>query len=283
MVLVISAALLGAALFILFKGFERWQVPLLPAIVVNYVTAFLFGLAYSRPWEIRDISPLWLPAALQGLLFIGLFLLMGRSSQRLGIAPTAVASKMSLALTVMITVFLFHEHPGPWTWVGIALAVIGVTLSGMGKSLRDRSLWWLLPVIFVACAVSDSLLNAIQITRVTALTEAAFPTMIFGFSALFGICWIAWRRDLRMLWRPRVWICGTGMGVINYASILFVVKALARSGMPASSVFALMNIGTILFGTAAAMFLFKERPTSLQWSGIVLSVVALIILLMSAT
>lgn len=281
MALVIIAALLGATLFILFKGFERWRVPLLPAIVVNYITAFLFGLAYSRPWKVHDLSPLWLPATLQGLLFIGLFLLMGRSSQRLGIAPTAVASKMSLALTVMITVLLFHEHPGPWTWVGIALAVIGVTLSGIGKGLRDPSLWWLLPVIFVACAVSDSLLNAIQITSVTALTEAAFPTMIFGSSAFFGSCWIAWRKEFRTLGQRRVWIGGTLMGIVNYASILFVVKALAHGGMSASSVFALLNIGTILFGTAAAMLLFKERPTTLQWIGIVLSVVALIVLLSS--
>ena len=66
---------------------------------------------YSKPWAAGDISLLWMPSALQGGLFILLFQLIGLASQRIGISPTTVASKMSLALTVLITVLIFREQP----------------------------------------------------------------------------------------------------------------------------------------------------------------------------
>ncbi|MEO5584835.1 MAG: DMT family transporter [Flavobacteriales bacterium] len=275
MVLVMLSALFTAALYVLFKLFDRRKVPLLPAIVVNYIVAFLFGLFYSTPWTAGDISLLWLPSALQGGLFILLFHLIGSASQRIGISPTTVASKMSLALTVMITVLIFREQPSALAWSGIALAVLGVTFSSWGGGTRGAKGWWLLPVIFFASAISDVLINASQRTRVTPMTEAVFPTMIFGFAALFGLCWLVFRADRIALLQPRTWFWGALLGGVNYASIFFLVLALSRGGLQASSVFPLANVGVILFGTAASIVLFKERLRAVQWVGIVLSIAAL--------
>lgn len=275
MVLVIIAALLTAALFVFFRAFGALKVPLLPAIVVNYLVAFLFGLAFARPWEVADLSMIWLPAALQGALFIGLFHLMGTASQRIGIAPTTVASKMSLALTVSVTVLLFREHPSATAWTGIALAVVGVVLSSWGGGLRNGPAWWMVPLLFVANAFSDVLLNISQRTHVTALTEASFAAFIFGAAALFGFCWLVFRKERIALAYPRVWIGGGLLGCVNYGSVYFMVRALSSSGLPGSSVFPLVNVGVILFGSAASILLFKERPAPLHWAGIALSVLAL--------
>jgi len=275
MVLVIIASLLTAALFVFFRAFAVFKVPLLPAIVVNYLVAFLFGLAFARPWEVSDLSMIWIPALLQGALFIGLFNLMGTASQRIGIAPTTVASKMSLALTVLITVLLFREHPSAITWIGITLAVIGVALSSWGGGLRSGQAWWFIPVLFIANAFSDALLNISQRTRITPLTEASFAAFIFGAAALFGLCWLAFRKDRIALTDPRVWIGGGLLGCVNYGSVYFMVRALSSSGLPGSSVFPLVNVGVILFGSAASIVLFKERLKPLHWAGIALSVAAL--------
>jgi drug/metabolite transporter (DMT)-like permease len=275
MVLVIIAALLTAALFVFFRAFGVLKIPLLPAIVVNYLVAFLFGLAFSRPWEVEDLSMIWVPALLQGAVFIGLFHLMGTASQRIGIAPTTVASKMSLALTVMLTVLIFREHPSAIAWLGIALAVIGVALSSWGGGLRSGQAWWFIPVLFVANAFSDVLLNISQRIYVTALTEASFAAFIFGAAALFGLCWLAFRKDRVALADPRVWAGGGLLGCVNYGSVYFMVRALSSSGLPGSSVFPLVNVGVILFGSAASIVLFKERLKPLHWAGIALSVAAL--------
>lgn len=281
MALVILSALFGAALYLFFKAFERLGISLLPAIVVNYLTAFGFGLAYSQPWAVGDISLLWLPSALQGGLFILLFWLIGIASQRVGISPTTVASKMSLAFTVLITVLIFREAPSVLAWTGIALAVLGVSFSSWGGSLQGAKGWWYLPVIFVASTFSDVLLNVAQRTRVTPLTEAVFPTLIFGFAALFGLCWLLFRKDRSALREPRTWIGGALLGGVNYGSIYFLVLALSKSGLPASSVFSLLNVGVILIGTAAAMVLFKERLRPVQWIGLACSIASLSLLLSS--
>ena len=51
MALVILSALFGAAIFLFFKAFERLRIALLPAIVVNYLVAFLFG---SSAWLLSE-------------------------------------------------------------------------------------------------------------------------------------------------------------------------------------------------------------------------------------
>ena len=281
MVFVILTALFSAALFLFFKAFERLRIALLPAIVVNYLVAFLFGLAYSQPWTVGDISLLWMPSAFQGGLFIILFWLIGLASQRVGISPTTVASKMSLAFTVLIMVLVFREAPSALAWAGIALAVLGVSFSSWGGSLTGAKGWWLLPVIFVASTISDVLINAAQLTRVTPVTEAVFPTLIFGFSALFGLVWLFFRKDRAALREPRTWIGGALLGVVNYCSIYFLVLALSKSGLPASSVFSLLNVGVILIGTTAAMLLFKERLRAVQWIGLACSISALVLIISS--
>src|SRR5690606_31203388 len=135
------------------------------------------------------------------------------------------------------------------------------------------------PVIFVGSAFTDVLLAAAQRTRLTPLTEAVFPAMIFGFAALFGLCWLAFRPERRALAEPRTWAGGAVLGVLNYGSIHLLVAALAHSGMEASSLFPLANVGTILFGVAASVLLFGEKPAPLRWAGIALSVAALILLI----
>ncbi len=281
MALVILSALFGAAIFLFFKAFERLRIALLPAIVVNYLVAFLFGLVYSQPWAVGDISLLWVPSALQGGLFIFLFWLIGLAAQRVGISPTTVASKMSLAFTVLIMVLVFREAPSTRAWTGIALAVLGVSFSSWGGSLKGAKGWWLLPVIFVASTISDVLINAAQLTRVTPVTEAVFPTLIFGFSALFGLCWLVFREDRTALREPRTWMGGALLGVVNYGSIYFLVLALSKSGLPASSVFSLLNVGVIMIGTAAAMVLFKERLRVVQWVGLLCSIASLALIISS--
>ncbi len=280
--LVILTALFVAALFVLFKSFDVRRIALLPAIVINYFTALTCGLLISKPWAAGDISLLWTPSFILSFLFISVFYLTGVSSQRAGVAPTTVASKMSLVLTVLFAVFVFKEDPGTLGWIGIGLAMVGVVLSTWSTEERARGSAWLLPVLlFFGNAAIDIGINITQRTRTTPLTEAVFPTIVFGCAGVLGLLWSLQRKE-RMAYRdPRTWIGGIVLGAANYGSLYFLVKALANSGLPSSSVFPLMNIGVILFGSAASMLLFKERLKPLHIAGIAVSVVALALIMIA--
>ncbi|HEY0977874.1 MAG TPA: DMT family transporter [Flavobacteriales bacterium] len=279
MVLVALSAALFASLFLLFKVFDQRNVPLFPAIVVNYITACLVGVLFSRPWTAGDLSILHVPAFVQGALFIGVFLIMGRSAQQVGVAITTVASKMSLVLTVLATVLFFQERPGALGWAGIALALVGVAMASWTRDGGAKKGWWMPAIIFFGSAMADILIDVVQRTRLTPTTEPVYPTLVFGASACIGLCILLAGRQRSALLLPRVLIGGAVLGLVNYGSIYFMVRALTSSGMRSSQVFPLMNIGAILFGTLASMLLFRERPDPWQRAGIATCVIALVLLL----
>ncbi len=280
MALVIAAAFFTATLFLLFKVFELRRIPLLPAIVVNYYVACICGILVAPPWQAGDLSPLLIPSAVLGFLFISLFYLTGVSAQRVGVAATTVASKMSLVITVLVAVYLYNDDPGPYGWAGIALALLGVALASMVRNTGAVSGGWMLPLIlFIGNAFIDVNINWVQRTLLNPATEAVYPTMAFIVAGTLGTAMVLLSKQQKAFAQPRVWVGGAILGIMNYAALYFVVKALEYSGMQSSSVYPLINVVVILFGTGASVMLFKERPRVVQYVGIACAMAAMILLL----
>ena len=280
MVLVILAALCVAAFAVIFRYFERFGVPLFPAITVNYFIAFCFGLAIHPPWRSGDVSLLWMPSALLGTLFVTIFSLTGLSAQRAGAARTTIAGRMSLVLTVLGMVVIFHERLRPLTIAGICIALVGLVLTTASTKGSTEKRSWLLPMlIFLGSGAADVGVSAAQRVRTTSLNEAAFTTMCFGGAALVSAIVLLARRQHPSLGDRRAWIGGIVLGVVNYASLLFLVLALGHGELAASSIFPLMNIAAILFATIAAIVLFKERLSVRQWIGIACCILALVLIM----
>ncbi|MBL7962541.1 MAG: DMT family transporter [Flavobacteriales bacterium] len=279
MVLVIAAAAFMAGLFLLFRAFEQWRVDLLPAIVINYFTAALLGMLVAPPWAVDGIGHLLPSTALLGLGFISVFLLTGVSAQRAGVAPTTVASKMSLVLTVAGAVILYHEDPGPWGWAGTVVALFGVALASWSGGTRMKGAWLLPLLLFIGNAIIDLSIAHIRSTQLTTLTEGVFPGLVFSAAGTYGLLVLLFSKLRRSLREPRTWGAGVLLGLTNYASLHFVVRSLSASGLPVSAVYPLINVLVILIGTFASLFIFQERITGQRWAGIALSVLALIMLL----
>lgn len=280
MALVTLAALCMALLYFIFKVFERREVPLLPAIVVNYFTAALCGAFVTMPWPGGIPGKLLMPAAGLGLLFITIFYLTAVSTQRAGVAATSVAGKMSLVLTVLFTVVFMRERPSEMGWAGIVLALIAVPLASYTSGAPGARGAWLLPtLLFIGNAAIDISLNLVQRYLLEPRTEAMFPMLVFAVAGSLGLAFLLVRSQHAALAQPKALIGGVVLGAVNYASLYFLVAALARSGFGTSSVFPLMNIGVILFSTAIGLFLLRDRLSRAQWGGIALAVVAMALIL----
>lgn len=276
---VVLAAFCVAGFAILFRYFERYNVPLLPAIAINYGVAFLCGLLVAPPWKAPDVEPLLLPASLLGSLFVMIFSLTGLSAQRAGAARTTIASRMSLVLTIAGAVVLFNEHLSTWSVVGIILALAGLMLTAMpqANAATTTRASYLPFVIFLCSGIADISVTYVQRVLTTEANASTFPTLCFGASALVSMALLFIRNEHPALRHARAWVGGALLGVVNYASLLFLVWALGDGTYPASIVFPAMNILAIIVATGAGLVLFKERLHLRQWSGIVLCVAALIL------
>lgn len=281
MALVLMAALCMALLFATFKVFARRSVALLPAIVVNYFTAFAIGTAMTLPWKADLAVPLIAPAALLGGLFIIFFYITAVATDRVGVAITTVSSKMSLVLTVLFAIIAFGDRPGIPGWSGIILAFIAVLASAWPTRDATRGVgrWWLPLVLFVGTAIVDITLNTVQRTLLASDTAALFPTFVFGVAGFLGLLVLVARGGVRGVLDHRALIGGLVLGGINYASVHYIIGALDGSGFPPSSVFPLMNIGVILFGTAISLLAFGERLRPVQWAGVLCAIVAMSLIL----
>ena len=70
-------------------------------------------------------------------------------------------------------------------------------------------------------------------------------------------------------------LAGIAIGLPNYFSIWCMVKALKQYPGNSSAIIPIMNMGIVLAGTMAAVFLFRERLSPLNWAGIILSLGAI--------
>lgn len=282
MALVMVAALFMALLFVIFKIFDRRSVPLFPAIVINYFTAASCGIIASLPLPSDPLVPLVLPAVLLGGLFIILFYVTAISTQRIGVAVTSVATKMSLVVTVLVAVIFFHEEQSALGWIGIGLALTGVVLASWSPGPTGTRGMWMLPIaLFLGNSAVDVVLIAVQRLVLAPATETVFITLVLGIAGSIGLLLLIIRGQFRSLRDPKAVIAGVLLGLFNYASLYFIIGAIARSGFAASSLFPMMNIGVILFGTVASIAIFQERLRNVQWAGIACSVLAMIMILLA--
>ncbi|MBL7951550.1 MAG: hypothetical protein JNM62_07510 [Flavobacteriales bacterium] len=277
------AALCVAGFAITFRLFERYDVPLLPAITVNYATSVACGFLIAPPDLSRDLTTLGPAAMLLGALFVLIFTLSGLSAQRAGSARTTIAGRMSLVLTIAGTVIIFHERIGGTTLLGIGLALVGLVLSSMTDVEQGARRSWALPLsIFLCSGAADISITVIQRTLTTTENSSSFPTLCFAASTCVSIVLLLIRREHRALRYLRTWLGGAALGVLNYASLLFLVQALEAGEYPATEIFPMMNILAILFATTIGITFFRERLSVRQWSGIALCISSLV-LIMSAS
>jgi drug/metabolite transporter (DMT)-like permease len=104
----------------------------------------------------------------------------------------------------------------------------------------------------------------------------------FGTAGLIGTLLL-----LAQLWRGRIRIhtrdaaAGIGLGIVNYGSIYFLVKAYNAELFSASTTLPINNLAVVMLGAGIAFFVFKERFSRKNILGLGCCLLALILLVVS--
>jgi len=270
-------------IFIIFKLFDKYRINTLQAIVVNYFTACFFGIfMYDKPIDVNDIiASKWIYGAVGlGFLFIAIFNVMALTAQRKGLSVASVASKMSVIIPVIFGIYVYHESIGAQKIIGIVLALVSVYLSSVKSKTLDnpaKGLW--LPILlFFGSGVIDTSIKYIETTYLPDNSIPIFSATIFAFAFVIGSSILIFRAIQKPFIVPlKTIIGGASLGITNYFSIYYLLKALHHESLESSTLFTINNVAIVMISTLLGLLFFKEKISKINWAGILLAIISIVI------
>lgn len=277
------SVLFSSLIFVIFKLFNTYKVETLYAIIANYVVACIVGLLYYQgEISVVDIpqKPWFWGTFSLGLLFILVFNLMAAASQRNGVAVASVATKMSFVLPVLFGVYVYQEQLSAIKVLGMILALAAVYFaSAKDKSASISKSSLLLPIlVFIGSGLIDTSLKYIQESYIDEKEFAIFSSTVFASAAIIGIVFILLqtiKKPLKVNFRNI--LGGIVLGVPNYFSIYFLLRALQNDTLNSASIFTINNVAIVMFSTLLGIVLFREKISVKNWGGIILAVISILL------
>ncbi|NIJ44954.1 drug/metabolite transporter (DMT)-like permease [Wenyingzhuangia heitensis] len=284
MVYLLLSIFFTTAAFLTLKEFNRFKIDNLVGIVVSYFTALLIGSFFSGSFTFTTfyVDKPWVWGAVGiSTIFIIVFNLMALTAQKGGLSVMSVANKMSVVIPISFGVLLYNEALGPLKILGIVAALLGVwfTSKKEGVDKFDKRFWYLPFFIFIGSGLADSLINHMQTFLVPQDEIAIFSTSLFWFCGVIGValCLIKYALGkLRITFKSIVG--GLVLGVPNYFSIYYILKALSYGTIQTALVFSLNNLLVVLLSVFLGVVLYKEKLSKQNYIGIAMSAFAIVLL-----
>jgi drug/metabolite transporter (DMT)-like permease len=283
----------STGIFLVFRFLGQKSIPSFPVIIINYLTASILGLLINadrlRISEI--ISAPWMPISIIiGILFIVMFFIIAKSSGEAGISITTVASKMSVVFPIAFSMLIDpSDRLTLVKSVAVMAALTGVLLTVYkpGNTAADRKKMFIPLLLFIGMGGVDSLVKFAQHAFVRDENTALFSAVLFFMAFVTGMSILPFRKEgVREFRKGQVWIWGILLGIVNFGSIFMMVSALNFTGtggirIDSSIIFGANNIGIVSLSVLAGLVIFKEKLQTINWFGIGISALAIILFSMS--
>ncbi|OAB78515.1 DMT family transporter [Cochleicola gelatinilyticus] len=282
MTALILSVFASTLIFVIFKLFSKYGVNTMQAIIINYFAACLCGLFfYSEPITISKIPtyPWFYYTLVLGALFIIVFNLMAITTQRSGLSVVSVATKMSVGIPIVFGLLYYKESLGILKSAGILLALVAVYLASIktkdGIAIKKKNLIFPL-LVFLGSGIIDTSIKFLEDAFVAEQDVPLFSATIFSAAAFIGILVLITQAiQGKFKFEFKNVIGGIALGIPNYFSIYFIVKALRSDLLDSSGIFTVNNVAIVMISTFVGILFFKEKLLPKNWLGIVLAVVSI--------
>lgn len=269
-------------LIIVFKLFHKFGIDNLQALIINYFVAGFCGLYFSnQEFSFTYIlnAPWIYHAAIIGILFIITFNLYATGTQKVGIAVTTVANKLSLLIPVSFALILYpSEQLSYFKIIGFVMAIVGIYLSSTKKKKLsfDKKYLVLIVLVFIGQGLADTIFNNAQKTVVNDNEKGLFFMCLMFIAGINGILILLGKSiQQKPKFEFKNIVGGIVLGLPNFASLIFFFNALESSGLSASQVFPVVSMGIVIVSAFVGLVLFKEKLTLFNWVGLGFAVLAI--------
>jgi drug/metabolite transporter (DMT)-like permease len=281
MLYLILAILTSSTIFIAFKLFDRYKINNIQAITANYAIASMLGYVTAPSAVSMDsiISPSWFPFSLiVGITLILVFNVFALSTQKVGVAITAVSGKMSVVIPIAIGILFYQDVINFWIITGIIMSLLAFYLTFKKKNTEKlNKKYFLLPLLlFIGNGSNDSLLKHSQKFYIGGDTEL-FLSTAFLFSFVIGVVVLLYDliKNKRVLGFKH-FIAGIILGLLNYASTYFFIKGLSH--FQSAVFFPIFNVSIVILAALIGYFIFREKHSKTNWLGILLGLAAILMI-----
>jgi drug/metabolite transporter (DMT)-like permease len=281
------------AIAVLFKVAERRDFDRTALLTVNYAAAAALALG------LQGVEPVGgLPAGLvalgvgQGVLFIGGFWLFSLAIRRAGMGLAAGVMRLSVVVPFLASWAVWGEVPGALQLVGLALAgaafflvarpaaeppgKLGPPAEGAAPGDGGGAVV-VLGLLFLSGGVVDVNMKVFQEAFAGAVPISMFLLFVFGVAFGVGAVAVAWTGVRTGRWpRGEVVAWGVGLGLVNYGSAEFLLRALDE--LPGPVAFPANSVAIVFGAALIGRFVWHERLSRANVAGLALAGVALALL-----
>lgn len=311
-----ASILLSTGLFAVFKFIGKRGLEQFPIIIINYITCFVLGNLVLGERHLLRLQTLstegFLPLVSLGILFVGTFFLMAKSTNESGAAASSMASKMSMIIPIIASVLFWGEAVSIQMILGIVLAIASVYIISrvgqeVGPSHPPKKFNVILILVFLGSGTVDTLLNVFKQLNYNQFDNEQKAALTFGGAMVSGL--LLWmlkpktkmrmgavdagsspinneeaskenqlvNSDAAQKLNGLTLFSGIVLGTINFYSVVALYAALDAFKENTAVMFSMNNVGVVVFSTVVG-WLFGERPVARVFWGMGLAILSIIVL-----
>ncbi len=286
MLYLVLSVVFSVLLLVNFRAHAKFQVDTRIAILLNYPVCFLtayFHQPSAIPFHWPSNVDTFLLMAM-GVGFVITFLLSGFSTQKNGMAPTSLANNISLVIPVLINLFILKTSGEINLSIALGLIFSFAAIYFCSPQLTSadgvKPVVWLLLAVFIAYGLTNTLFSYLN-SSLTYFVGGTLPfiMMILIGSMLSSSIVLIWKSINGTLnWNLNSVLAAIPLGLPNFFSFYFLLKALDAYQNNAAVVLTMYNLSVILLSALTAYVFFKERLTNRQWIGLGIGCVGIALL-----
>jgi EamA domain-containing membrane protein RarD len=134
-------------------------------------------------------------------------------------------------------------------------------------------------ILFIGSGSVDTLVKTAQHVFVPDDEISLFSSVLFATSFIGALLGFFIKKPQKSAISINTILLGITLGVANWGSLFFVMKALNHSGIDSSLVFGINNLAIVSFSLILGFAIFKEKLSRLNWVGVAASILCIILLI----
>lgn len=281
MVFLILSIICSVSVGAIFKLARRYSIAISQIVAANYIFALVLCYFFFSP-NLADvgIEAPWKIYVSLGILLPVIFLFLALSIKEVGIVKTDAAQRLSLFIPILAAWLLFGEKFNGLkiTAFGIAFPALLIILNKPSENTKNN---WIYPaIVLMGFGLIDILFKQIALFTHLPYTTSLF--VVFGLALILMIVVVGYEivfKNAKFNFKNLLF--GGLVGIFNFGNILFYLKAHQYFSENPSTVFAGMNMGVILVGSLTGVFIFKEKLSKMNYVGLFLALVAIVLIVLS--